>query len=424
MKVSILLAVGLIVASSVSHAREVSVDWDWQLSASDSKASKSHFFPNSEPSSVKGIDGLLSLESRINDVAEGNILGLFSAKANNIYSDSAENDFESELIVQELLWQGDIELFDTYLELAFGKSRVDWGVGYGYRPLDVFKPYRRNPVGIQVEEGAGVLSASHYDMTGEWTLIATDSSWSSQQSTELEEEAEQKGVGIRRYILDGDNEWQWMAYYDDVRQGLIGGSFVTVLTPAIAVHTSALYQRDYVSYKANSDPQQIRLATSSNGFQMLAGINWANEVGNNVIVEYWFDNRAWSKNDWKLATSTSKQQPNNPWIAMYGNGLSLANLVQHNLMLHWNLDAFAWSQWQWTSTYSWLENVTPTFDVLYSPQDNGYIATQWLDYAAYDSGSSAVNIELAARFFGGSDDAVYANIGDKRMIFINLKGRF
>ncbi len=62
----------------------------------------------------------------------------------------------AEIIISELFWQESFDIFDMPLDLQLGKVRLDWGVGYGYRPLDIFTPYRRNPVGIQVEEGAGV----------------------------------------------------------------------------------------------------------------------------------------------------------------------------------------------------------------------------------------------------------------------------
>jgi hypothetical protein len=93
-------------------------------------------------------------------------------------------------------------------------------------------------------------------------------------------------------------------------------------------------------------------------------------------------------------------------------------------MLHWSLDSTSWSQWEWSKKQLWLNRVTPTFDLLYSPQDGGVIATQWIDVSAYDSGDASLNVELAARFLGGNKQSVYANLGDKRMIFINLKGKF
>lgn len=168
-------------------------------------------------------------------------------------------------------------------------------MGYGYRPLDIFKPYRRNPVGIQVEEGALIALGSYFDLQGEWSLVASDSSFTQQSGSKLEKATEQTGIGFRRYALVGENEWQMLAYYDDVRHGLVGASFVSVLDPSWAVHSSALYQRQYVTYQQNAWNSPVTLETDNHGYQFLLGLNWANAVGNNIIVEYWYDSRSWNK---------------------------------------------------------------------------------------------------------------------------------
>ena len=59
-----------------------------------------------------------------------------------------------------------------------------------------------------------------------------------------------------------------------------------------------------------------------------------------------------------------------------------------------------------------------------SPEDGGFIATQWLNYQAFDNGDSSLELELAARFLGGISDSAYANLPDSHMILLNIKGRF
>jgi hypothetical protein len=110
--------------------------------------------------------------------------------------------------------------------------------------------------------------------------------------------------------------------------------------------------------------------------------------------------------------------------ASYAQGFQHSNIVQHNVMLHWSLNSTAWSQWGWSQKINWIQHVTPTFDLLYSPQDNGIIATQWLNYEWIDTGSASLDLELAARFLTGKSNSAYANLPDKHMILLNLKGRF
>ncbi|KLN63411.1 hypothetical protein [Vibrio sp. VPAP30] len=422
MKLCFALISSMVLATSVI-ADEIRFDWDYTLSANTAEHRDSALLGSPDEKSTQIVDALLDLQ------LEGyGFTGLIAAKANQIYSSDSSQSYDGELIIQELFWQGGVDLFNTPIDLTLGKVRLDWGVGYGYRPLDVFKPYRRNPVGIQVEEGTGVAMASYFDMSGEWSLVYSDSSWTQQKGSELEDASEQQGLGFRRYALWGNSEWQMLAYYDDVRQGLLGGSFVTVLNDAWSVHSSVLYQRKYHSYAQGESNIPVNLVEEKDGFQALVGLNWANAVGNNIILEYWYDSRSWSKGEWNNAydrvASLSNHNELKPLASSYAQGLNNANLVQHNVMFHWSLDSTSWSQWVWTNEILWLDNLTPTFDLLYSPQDQGMIATQWLNYRVYDSGSASFSVELAARFMTGDSESLYANLSDKRMIFLNLRGKF
>ncbi|MEZ8101208.1 hypothetical protein [Vibrio bivalvicida] len=422
MKLCFALISSMVLATSVI-ADEIRFDWDYTLSANTAEHRDSALLSSPDEKSTQIVDALLDLQ------LEGyGFTGLIAAKANQIYSSDSSQSYDGELIIQELFWQGGVDLFNTPIDLTLGKVRLDWGVGYGYRPLDVFKPYRRNPVGIQVEEGTGVAMASYFDMSGEWSLVYSDSSWTQQKGSELEDASELQGLGFRRYALWGNSEWQMLAYYDDVRQGLLGGSFVTVLNDAWSVHSSVLYQRKYHSYAQGESNIPVNLVEEKDGFQALVGLNWANAVGNNIILEYWYDSRSWSKGEWNNAydrvASLSNHNELKPLASSYAQGLNNANLVQHNVMFHWSLDSTSWSQWAWTNEILWLDNLTPTFDLLYSPQDQGMIATQWLDYQVYDSGSASFSVELAARFMTGDSESLYANLSDKRMIFLNLRGKF
>lgn len=422
------------VLSLAARAEAPSFDWDWVMSASTTAHRDSLFFPSNQARDTQQIEALLDVEMRWHGW-----LGLVAIKQNALWSSDAQQHADSEFILQELFWQGSLVLADVPFELTLGKVRLDWGVGYGYRPLDLFQPYRRNPVGIQVEEGAGMLSASYYDQQGEWTFFYTDSSWTEQQGSELQQMTEQQGAGVRRYQLMGNAEWQAIAYYDDVRRGVLGSSFVTVLTDAWEVHASALYQRHYLAYQrpsalaqaVYSQQQEIEsrmaLESRTQGYQALVGFNWSGSDGQSVIAEYWFDSRSWGKEQWQQAQTNAdsvRYQHNQALGWSYAQGYNQVNLVQHNVMLHASLDSQAWRHWAWSQSIEWLQGLVPTLDVLIAPQDGGVIVTQWLNYSVYDSGTASIEIELAARFMTGPADSTYANLPDKHMILLNMKGKF
>ncbi|MEZ9231037.1 hypothetical protein AB4259_08145 [Vibrio amylolyticus] len=410
-------------ANDSAFIDDVSMNWDWKVSVSSTAHRDAVLMSPPTASSTESVDALIDLQ-----MGWKALTGVFAIKGTSVLSSDSSQSFDADGIVQELFWQGSTDMGHLPVDLMLGKARLDWGVGYGYRPLDIFKPYRRNPVGIQVEEGVGAAMASYFDTNGEWSLVYTDSSWTQQQGSVLEEESEQQGFGIRRYALLGDSEWQGVAYYDDVRRGLIGGSLVTVFSHAWEFHASALYQREYLAYQQGDIHSAVDLQTKKDGYQSLVGVNWANSSGHNVIVEYWYDSRSWSDREWQQAFSRGESLSSNvqttPLSSSYAQGFNHANLVQHNIMAHWSLSSSSWSYWEWSKDWLWLNNFEPTFDVMLSPADGGIIATQWLNYQVYDTGAASFNFELAARFLGGNQDSVYANLPDKHMILLNLNGKF
>ncbi|ANQ18681.1 hypothetical protein [Vibrio natriegens] len=419
-------------ASPVLAGNELSLEWDWALSYETVKQRDTHFIP-AQGDSCDSLNALLDVQMNYQ-----NISGLFSFFSQGLYLNQHDrkgwgSESDNQLLIRELVWQNEWQIGDAILDISVGKLRVDWGVGYGYRVLDLFKPYRQNPVGLVAEEGAGVFSVSHYDLAGEWTLIATDSSWGQQEQSALDQATEQQGVGVRRYMLVDDTEFQWIGYYDDVRRGLLGASVITVWDESIAMHSSLLWQKQSVSYQISDQLEQpVSVDNQGSAFQALVGLNWANQAGHNVIAEYWYDSRAWSTSEWEKAISRGDLLSSFPstWLlaSSYAQGFQHANIVQHNVMLHWSWDIEAWAAWSgatfMTENMGWLSDVTPTLDVLISPQDGGAIVTQWVSYQWIDTGEQSVELEAAARFLSGDKQSAYAQINDKYMIVFNIKGKF
>ncbi|PAR38501.1 hypothetical protein CGT98_13885 [Vibrio metoecus] len=395
---------------------EPSFDWDWTVSASHIRPSDSSLFTSvtgQHSETYEQMDALLDLQSRW----QGWTASL-AFTASPLY-DNGEQSRDTTFTLSELFWQGEREVAGHSLNITAGKIRLDWGGGYGYRPLDLFLPYRRNPLGIQVEEGAGVLALSSYQGLGEWTLIATDSSWQRSSEAQWGESNEQQGIGLRHYRLVRDSDIQGIVYYDNVRRGLVGGSWVSVLNPAWSVHTSWLYQREYWQYQPQTE-HPLELVKKQHAAQFLFGLNWANAAGHNVIAEYWYDGRSWNEHEWQEAINTAKQMHAaglTQTVASYAQGYQAANIVAHNVMLHWTWDGA-------TGRPLGIDNVTPTIDLLWSAEDGGLIVTPWLNWQAYDSGASSLELELAARFFSGKSDSAYANLPDNARILFNLKGKF
>ncbi len=414
-------------AVNYAHAVDASLDLDWQLTAQSITPQDSVFFANEPSGSSQGSSALLDSQFRIEEVEGGIAVVLKDFYNNSLDNSRYHRDTELSAIVRELFYQTNIDVNSLNLDVSAGKIRVDWGVGYGYRVLDLFRPYRRNPVGIQIEEGVGTLAVSHYGYTDEWTLIATDSTWVQQTSSDYDKANQQQGIGFRNYGLIDNTEYQWVAYFDNVREGLLGASVVSVFNDSLELHASGSYQRKYLQY-GYSSTQPAKLQEKSDAAQFLIGTTWAHESGNSIIAEYWFDERAWNAEQWSMAYSSAKGLLSAPYGrdigASYAQAYQQANLVRHNMMFHWSLDSTSWSRWQWSKGNAFLDSLTPTLDLLVSPKDGGLIATQWLKFDVYDSGSQSLELELAARFVAGKSDAVFSQLPDKQTILVNLRGRF
>lgn len=401
------------------QAAPLTAEWDWMLSASRTT-------PWATRPEHHEFGAVLDVQTRWQQWT-GRV-ALVGDPLWQSHNNEGDVGTDLDLIPYELFWQSPLTWGDTKVDVTLGKMRLDWGVGYGYRPLDLFLPYQQNPLGIQVEEGPGVALVSLYDAKGEWSLVATDASWVSASTTRLQQQNQQRGVGLRHYRLAGDNEGQIIGYVDDVRKGLLGASWVSVLNASWEVHGSLLYQRRYWQYALPEERRpSVTLTEKHHAGQLLLGFNWADSIGHNVIVEYWYDGRSWSHSEWQQAMAYADDlqwQPQPARAAAYAQGFEQTNLMSHNLLLHWSLSQHAWRNWTWSQHSDWLSRLTPTLDVLYAPEDGGMMVTPRLNMELHDSGTSSSALELVARYAGGEHSSVYAHIPDRLTFLLNLKGRF
>ncbi|EHS5725361.1 hypothetical protein KV860_004838 [Escherichia coli] len=393
------------------------VNWTWQ-SSFESEQYRHTLLNDTSDGSIQSLDSLVTATAEWNSVT-----GTFALESNNLLTTDSQSSVAKKLIVQELFWQPEAELAGVTLDLSIGKQRLDWDVGYGFRPLDIFKSYERNPMGIQVDEGVGAATASWFDGVGQWELVATDESLASTNTDQARLAEKQHGIGLRRYALVGNTELQGVMYFDQVHHGTIGGSVVAVVTAALELHSSFAYAQRYQSYKQSDMNEPVRWGTSNDSYQFLLGFNWANTTGLNIIGEYWYDGRSWDKSMWKKAFQRADELSQHPattgLASSYSWGLDNTSLVAQNVMLHFKMNMSALHP-----KYLWLEKLEPSLDLLVSPTDGGLVATPRLSYPVYESGESDMKIELASRFYTGAGNSVYANMPDRDLIFINLEGNF
>ncbi|WP_444919528.1 hypothetical protein ACJJID_11015 [Microbulbifer sp. CnH-101-G] len=297
---------------------------------------------------------------------------------------------ESELIVEEFFWQGG--WFDW--DLLAGKRRLDYGVSYAHRPLDLFLPMERNPVSLRTNEGVAVVSASRFTASGELSLMLVDAN-----ASQLIDEALPKGIAARWYQLEGESEWQLLGYLDDQRGLNIGASWVATYGESWELHSEGRYQQHYRQWLKPDGPEASvspREGEQSDGWQALLGMTWAHRAGHTVIAEYWFDSRAWHTRDWKKLSENAR------WYREQGvrwDGIRYASAAaflsegrnRHNVMLHWRLSN---------------HNYNPKLDLLYSPDDGGLVVTTGI----HREMNSNWTLGASIRYFGGAKQSYFAQL--------------
>ncbi|SIO94749.1 hypothetical protein [Vibrio spartinae] len=409
----ILGLVSLLSLTVVRYCVAGGVDLSWQTSASAMDTRSTILSTVESPGTDYSVDSVVTAK-----ITHDEWFGNVTVMGENLLSSDSTDDFNAYLLVPEVYWQPEIDFLETQYDLTLGKQRLDWGVGYGYRPLDIFKNYHRNPLGIQVDEGVGIVNLSYFDGDGQWSLVATDESWAT-DSLDDDDIPNQHGIGIRHYTLVNGTEYQGILYFDQIRQDTVGGSVVKVLDPAWEMHSSFVYSKRDISYQLRSFNEEVGMGACNDVYQFLLGFNWADTQGVNIIGEYWYDSRSWDHKRWATAfnrVQTLREKLGKTGLVQsYSNGLENTNMVRHNIMLHLSLNA---------DQNQWLMGVKPTLDLLISPSDGGLVVTQWLSYSIFDSGSFDIQMQLAARSCTGLDSSVYANIPDRHRFIFNIKGSF
>jgi hypothetical protein len=403
-----LLLSALLPSISLTECQAASTWWDWQTGISDYHYRETPLF-SPQPQDTQWQSSLsLDLNQRE-----------WRAIANLHHNRSlTSGDTSSAATLTALYWQHGFAAAPDW-ELTLGKMQLDWGVGYGYRPLDIFSNYQRHPVGIQVEEGAALAMLTQFVDNGSWQWLLSRSHYSS-----LDPSTTQQGIGARRYWLDGANEWQALLYWDKQRQWLAGASAVTVVGDSVELHASALYQQRYWSVSAPefTEPTVASLHSKQHSLQALMGFTWANSNGVQLIGEYWFDSRSWQKQQWQHTLEFATQWQNTAVQGMahsYTQGFNQANIMRHSMLLHLMLSNRFWQDMSVS-----LNDVSASVDLLFGPEDGGQVLTPRCHYQLLDSASVSLQISLSWRYYGGRASSAFANLGDNSMTWLGLTGRF
>ncbi|HZV54680.1 MAG TPA: hypothetical protein VFF82_07055 [Rhodocyclaceae bacterium] len=296
-----------------------------------------------------------------------------------------------------------------------GKKVMSWGVGFGFRPLDLIQRENRRGVNLPALVGQPLLAVEKFNADEAWTLA-----WVRPGEGGGSDDNRDPALAFHWYRLAGGDDLHAVARLSQ-RHGIEAGFGATrVVGDEWSFHGAALYERHYRKtinsmtetggLLATTDP--MAEATRQDGLKLVAGAQWTGESGWSVLAEAWYDADAYSRAEWqRLDALTASQRALAglaPAAAIAGNvGWSSqaylnTNLLRENLLLrvgHDDRDGFK-----------------PYAELLATPRDGGLVLTVG---TAYEGNRQRLSGGL--RQSGGANDSAYARAPIKRVIWLEWR---
>ncbi len=298
-------------------------------------------------------------------------------------------------------------------DLSIGKKRLSWGVGYGFRPLDVVQKENRRRLYDQTIEGVPLLSWDHFAASWALTVLYTPPSHGT-----FGNEAAESALALKYQTA-----WQSADIHSVIRISKenhteIGGGFANVVNESLELHGSFLYQRRYAkrlnrlienpqSPLLSEDPMQLH--TLHNGGKALFGFTWTTLAGISLIGEMWYDKNAYSRRQWLALRDLTVAQQQLTGInatmdeAIYNNinansvVFQQTSIQRQNLFLRISYEKFDWSS---------------AIEGLVTPADNGWVVT-----AVVTQQGNNHRLQWGLRLFGGKSDSVYNSVNKNKLVY-------
>lgn len=318
-------------------------------------------------------------------------------------------------ILNQLYYDGE---WDEGLGWTAGKKVMSWGVGFGFRPLDVVQRENRRGVNLPPLVGVPVLAVERFTTDAAWTLALTSPGQGAGS-----DDSRDSSLAFHWYQLAGGDDLHAVARLSHRRGFEAGFGATRVVGEEWSFHGAALYERHYAKSLntlaengglfATADP--MTSTPPRNGAKAVAGTQWTGASGWSVLAEGWYDADAYSIAEWRrLDVLTARQRALAglaPAAAISGNvGWSsqaylATNLLRENLLLRLSYDDG--------------DGFKPYAELLATPRDGGKLLTLG---AAREWNRQRASFGL--RQLGGAEESVYARAPLKRMAWAEWRISF
>lgn len=297
-----------------------------------------------------------------------------------------------------------------------GKKVLTWGVGFGFRPLDVVQREDRRGINPPPLVGVPLLAWQGYTADRALTVV-----WQRPGSGRGAAAREDPALAAHGYALVGGTDLHAAARLSG-RNGLeLGAGFSRAVGDEWSIHGAMLNQGRYekrlnrlaesgAGVLAAANPMQVE--SRRNAPKAVAGTQWTGESGFGVLLEAWYDGEAYSRAEWqRLDALTARQRALSglaPQAAIDGNAawsseaFNRPNLMRDNLMLRLSHDV----DQRWKSALEWLA----------TPRDGGRAVTASLVYEG-----NRQRISAGVRWLGGAADSALAQAPLRRAAWLEWR---
>ncbi|MBQ4849976.1 hypothetical protein [Pseudoalteromonas sp. MMG012] len=291
--------------------------------------------------------------------------------------------------------------------MSAGKKKVDWDVGYGFRPLDMFSPTDSLAIYTAIPPGAIMVTGDYFLESGNVTLICNESSPDYlERGVKVNKST---GCGGRYYGYFEGFEAQVLGHYDEDLGMRVGGSALTVIGENLELHGSLLWQENYrtpalynIHIGQNDRISGVNTQWKNNSIQALLGVNYSFQSGITVIAEYWHDGRAPSDRQWRDVINLSQSTSDQHQLQMLRSHFATQSLFQDNAMVHIRTSSTQWS---------------PSLTLLTNPNDNSVLIDGELCYG----GVTASQLCMGIRQYTGGAETIYEQLSYERTWYFTME---
>jgi len=270
--------------------------------------------------------------------------GFYVSSMLDAQQSSGGHNNDHRLILQEAYWQHDIHAFTVEL----GKKVMSWGVGYGFRPLDVIQNEQRQALGQWELEGVPQASVTWFGETASLSAIAIHRP----RFDGLHPHKGQSEGTLRYADLWGETDVYALLHSIAGQQHSAGLAASSVIGEHMEWHGSMRYARNFMQ---------------ANALQTLAGTSWTWQGGWTLLAEVWRDTSSLSRLQNNLMTRVSYDGDK---LDLYMHWLHIprdaSNQLQGNIeyRIANSSKLFMQSRWQGGQQQSLLRRAGQTFTIL------------------------------------------------------------